>query len=39
MQAALTFLKTVLPDAPELAIKPKPASEMSVKELKDAIRK
>ena len=39
MQTALTFLKKVLPDAPDMAIKPKPASEMSVKELKEAIRK
>lgn len=33
------FITSILPDAPELAIKPKAPSEMSVKELKAAIRK
>jgi lysophospholipase II len=39
MRSAVEFVKIILPDAPELALKPKLPSEMTVKELKDAIRK
>ena len=39
MQTALNFLTEILPNKPEFAIKPKAARDMTVKELKDAIRK
>jgi lysophospholipase II len=39
MRSAIEFVKSILPDAPELALKPKLPCDMTVKELKDAIRK
>ena len=39
MKNAMEFIKSILPDAPELALKPKEPSDMSVKELKEAIRR
>lgn len=39
MKSAVEFVKKILPDAPELALKPKLPCDMTVKELKDAIRK
>lgn len=38
IQAATAFLAQVLPDEPSLAVQPKAPSDMSVKELKAAIR-
>ena len=35
---AQAFLLRIIPDAPHLAIQPKAPSEMSVKELKEAVR-
>jgi lysophospholipase II len=39
MRSAIEFVKSIVPDAPELALKPKLPCDMTVKELKDAIRK
>ena len=39
IKAAVEFITSRLPDAPELCIKPKSPSDMTVKELKEAIRR
>lgn len=39
MMSAVEFLSKIIPNAPELAIKPKEPCDMTVKELKEAIRK